>query len=127
MASVKIKAEDLERALAERLQEYGEQVFRITDEAVQAGTDVLKEELKAASPRRTGKFARGWVDSGSKYKNKRYIGNNTMVRGKNGSKVSLINILEYSTTRGNPFVQATFDKSVGKIADAIIQKFKEEA
>lgn len=127
MASVKITANELERELAKMLEEYGEQVYRLTDEAIAEGAKVLKAELEDASPRNSGKFARNWTDTGDTYKNKIYVGNKFKVNGKNGARIPLINILEYSTTRGHPFVQATFDKSVGKVADAIIRKYKEEA
>lgn len=126
MASVKIKVNELERELAKTLQEYGAQVYHITGEALDEGVKVLKDELISASPKDRPQFFKHWIDSGDTYKNKRYVGNKYTVLGKRGARIPLINILEYSTEHGHPFVEATFDRCVGKVADAIINKYLEE-
>lgn len=122
---VKIRPGDLQAEIEKALREYGDIVYRATEEGLEAAQNVLIEELKAASPKRTGKFAKAWKGTGKKYKLMRFVGNSVTV--KSGKKeVPLSNILEYSPTRGKPFIKRTFDASVEKMAAAAVAAIKKE-
>ena len=149
MSDVRIRAIDLEKVIAEKLQEYGDLVFAVTNEALGVGEAILIERLKAASPVKTGAYKKGWKGTGKKYKMVRFVGNNTIVGGrekrKGGrnfgrherefgkirsegtgeyKKIPLSNILEYSTKHGHPHIKETFNSSVGEIAAAIVNEIK---
>lgn len=114
----------LESAIAEILRDYGDVVFEASDDGTEAAAKVLVKNLAAASPHRSGKFAKGWKTTGKKYKAMRFVGNTVTVPGKGGKEVSLTNIFEYSTTRGKPFVKQTFEESVGEMAQAYVDAMK---
>jgi hypothetical protein len=121
--SVSIDINKLESAISEILKEYGDVVFNATDEALGAGEKVLINNLKAASPKKTGNYKKNWKGKGKKYKLRRFVGNTTTVLSK-GKEVPLTNILEYSTTKGKPFVKKTYESSVNEIARAIVNEIK---
>lgn len=123
--SKSIDINNLEVEIRKIMEEYGDVVFKATDEALGAGEKVLIRNLKTASPKKTGAFAKGWKGKGKKYKLKRYVGNSTMVKSK-GEEIPLSNILEYSTKHGKPFIKATYESSVGEIAQAIFNEIKKE-
>lgn len=107
-------------ALAEILGEYTEQV----DKAVQAGGDeaaqIFIQYASESSPKNTGEYRNSWAVKDSKSKYKRYVGNAKTVKGSNSSTIPLINILEYSTVRGNKHV----DKAVKASKQAIFDLYK---
>lgn len=107
-------------ALAEILGEYTEQV----DKAVQAGGDeaaqVFINHAVQASPKNTGEYRNSWTVKDSKSRYKRYVGNAKTVKGSNSSTIPLINILEYSTVRGNKHV----DKAIKASKQAIFDIYK---
>jgi len=121
----------LDVALSDLMKEYGDVVFEVTNEALGAGEKVLINNLKAASPeiKKPPKgyikknFKKNWKGTGKKYKLHRYVGNATSVTSK-GKEIPLSNILEYSTTRGKPFIKNTYESSVNAIASAIINEIK---
>ena len=92
----------------EILNEAGMQVVKLTDKAVDEAADLVKEKLESASP--SGAGSGGHLASKWKIKkgtHKRIITNTKKVRGKGGTSVPLVNILEYSTKHGHPFVDST--------------------
>ena len=63
------------------MEEYADLTFKVTDKSLDAGAKVLIKNLKAASPKDSGEFAKSWKQ-GKKYKLRRYVGNTKMVNGK---------------------------------------------
>lgn len=134
-SSPRTNPDGLQEAIYELLREYGDVVYHATEEGVTAGAYALKDELQAATPTIKNppkgyskkKFAKRWKVIGEgKYKLQRYVGNSTVVSGKDGEKISLANIFEYSTTRGHPFVKDTFENSIDKVAAAVVAEIKKE-
>lgn len=121
--SVELTPDKFDRAIAEILKEFGDVVYKATEEGLDAAEDILIKNLKAATPKRTGKFAKAWKGKGRKYTLRRYVGNSTVVKGKSGD-IALANIFEYSTTRGRPFIKDTFDNSVEEMARAVVNEIK---
>ena len=88
----------------EILNEAGMQVAKLTDKAVDEAADLVKAKLENASPS-GGHLASKWkIKNGA---HKRIITNTKKVKGKGGTSVPLVNILEYSTKHGHPFVDST--------------------
>jgi HK97 gp10 family phage protein len=121
--SVSIDINKLDSAISDILKEYGDVVFTATDEALAAGEKVLIKNLKAASPKDKGDYKKAWRGTGKKYKLRRFVGNTTTVISK-GKATPLTNILEYSTTKGKPFVKKTYESNVNEIARAIVNEIK---
>lgn len=113
-------------AIAKIIEEYGDTVYYATEDGLDEAEKILINELSAASPVKSGKFARSWKGKGRKYKLQRYVGNTKMVKSK-GGKIPLSNILEYSTIRGKPFINRTHQRSINKMAAAIVATIKKEA
>lgn len=122
-----VPVDNLEMAIAEILEDYGDVIFQATEDGLDKAAEVAKNALAEASPKRRPKLSKMWkVEGKGKYKLRRYIGNTLQVDGKSG-KIALMNILEYSTTRGNPFVKETFEKNASRIAQIIVDEIKKEA
>lgn len=127
--SNKTGIDDVEGAIADILKEYGDVVFKATDEALGAGEKVLIKKLKSSSPK--GKdapgYKKGWKGKGKKYKLKRYVGNTKVVKGKKSDTIPLSNILEYGTkSKHQGLIKRTYESSVNEIASAIINEVKKE-
>lgn len=118
-----IDSDGLQGAIKELFGQYADEVYQATEEGLDAAEKVLINNLKAASPRKTGEFARKWKSSGREYKLSRYIHNTKMVEGK-GGKIPLSNILEYSPTKGRPFIKATFERTINQMAQIIVEEIK---
>lgn len=117
-------------ALAEILDEYTKEV----DNAIKAGVpeaaetfrkeaintcisdNVIDDEAAAKSP--YGYYKDNWyIKAGTFSKYHKYVGNaKTVFSSKNGD-IPLINILEYSTTRGHPHLQNAINRSKDRISD----------
>jgi hypothetical protein len=120
---MKVDINNLQVAVEDILRDYGDLIYQATEEGLTAAENVLIKNLKAASPKKSGKFAKSWKSKGKKYKLKRYVGNTTMVQGKKG-EIPLSNILEYSTTRGKPFIKRTYESSINEMATAVVTEIK---
>ena len=120
-----ITPDKLSDAISDILAEYGDVIFIATEDGLDAASDVLIRNLKAASPKKSGKFAKNWKSKGREYKLRRYIGNSTTVFSDKHGEIALANILEYSTTRAKPFIKETFENSVPEMAQAMVNKVKE--
>ena len=117
----KIDIDNLEVAIADVLEQYGDLVFEATDKGLSAGQKVLIRRLKAASPVDTGEYSKSWKGK-KKYKLKRYVGN-TKVVPSGGGEIPLSNILEYSTK--SPYqgqIKRTYQNSLDEMARAIIDE-----
>jgi hypothetical protein len=121
-----VKVDDLHDVVAEMLREYGDEVYLATEDGLDAATKIAFDALKNATPVDSREFKKGWKKS-KKYKLKRFIGNKRVVYGKDGEEISLANIFEYSTIRGNPFIRETFSKNINRMATAIVAEIKKEA
>ena len=126
---VKIKVQDLQGAIGDMLREYGDVVYKATEEGLDAAEKVLIKNLKAASPEGPSKkYKKAWKGKGKKYKLKRYVGNTKTVSGRNGREIPLSNILEYSSKSPHQgLIKRTYDASIGEMAAAVVAKIKEEA
>ena len=122
----KIPVVSIGGAIEKIVKEYSDTIYYATEEGLDEAEKILINELSAASPVKSGKFARSWKGKGRKYKLQRYVGNTKTVEGKSG-KIPLSNILEYSTIRGKPFINRTYQNSINKMAAAIIAAIKKEA
>lgn len=56
-----IKPDDMSRAIGDILQTFNHTVLTATDEAAIDAAKKTVKELKATSPRRSGKYAKGWT------------------------------------------------------------------
>lgn len=124
-----LSASKMADAVAELVEEYGDDVWKAMQNGLLAGANVLKEQLKIEAPESPldtsgKKFYQSFTVK--QYPNSVYVGNTKEVSDKNGKKVSLINILEYSTTRAHPFVDNAVAKSEDAVQDAVIAKIEKE-
>jgi hypothetical protein len=124
-SGVVVSPEKLDEAIMDILESYGDVVYRATEEGLDAAEKILINNLRVASPKKSGNFAKGWKSKGKKYKLVRYVGNTTTVEGRSG-KIALANIFEYSTTRGNPFIKQTYENSIDEMAQAVVNEIKKE-
>ena len=122
----RVDIDNLEVAIGDILKEYGDVVFKATDNALTAGEKALIKNLKASSPKGTGEYAKGWKSKGKKYKMRRYVGNTKSVKGRSGD-IPLSNILEYSTkSKHQGLIKRTYESSVDEIAQSIVSEIKKE-
>ncbi len=121
--SLEITPDMLDDAIADILEDYGDAIYQATEEGLTAAEKVLIKNLKIASPKKIGKFAKKWKGKGKKYKLRRYVGNSTMVKS-GGKEIPLANILEYSTLHGKPFIRNTYANSVDEMAKAVMNEIK---
>jgi hypothetical protein len=136
-SSVHVNPDELNFAIMDILEEYGDLVYEATEEGLDVAEKVLVKNLKAATPVRTGEFKKGWKGTGRKYKLLRFVGNTVTVKGgdtapsKKGRKriyssneIALANIFEYSILRGRPFIKKTFKESIDEMAAAVVAEIK---
>lgn len=130
-----IDINNLEVAISDILKEYGDVVFKATDEALGAGEKVLIKNLKSASPSDSGEYKKSWRGTGGKYKLKRYVGNTKTITERIKYKIKtqrvkhketpLSNILEYSPQSPHQgLIKRTYQSSVNEIASAIVNEIK---
>lgn len=127
-----ININSLEVALSDIMEEYGDVIFKVTNEALGAGEKALIKNLKSASPEKKNpppsyikkNYKKNWKGTGKKYKMVRYVGNTTMVPS-NGKEMPLSNILEYgSKSPHKGFIKKTYQSSESEIASAIVNEIK---
>ena len=117
---------NLQAAIGDILKDYGDVIYNATEEGLDAAEKILVDNLKNASPSRTGNFRKNWKGTKRKYKLSRYVGNTTKVKGASG-EVALTNIFEYATERGKPFIKKTYESSINEMAAAVVAEIKREA
>lgn len=122
----KISVDNLEVAVADLLKEYGDMIYKATEEGVTAAEKVLIKNLKEASPKgKTGEYAKSWKSKGKKYKLKRYVGNTKTIIGKKGKEIPLSNVLEYNPkSKHQGLIKRTFESSIEEMAEAIVNQIK---
>lgn len=122
-----LKADTLSDAIASVMKEYGDIIFKAADDGVDEAAKALAQAERLATPRDTGNMAKGWKVEAKKYKMVRFVGNNTTVTSKAHEDISLANIIEYSTTRGKPFIKRTYESNVDRIARIIMGRIQKDA
>ena len=123
----KIDVNNLEVAIADILREYGDVVYKATEEGLTAAEKVLIKNLKANSPKDKGEYAKSWKGKGKKYKLRRYVGNTKTVKNKSG-EIPLSNILEYATKSPHQgLIKRTYESSINQMAAAVVAEIKKEA
>ena len=113
---------DLAYELKDVLNEYANELIHEKEIALDKAADFFVDRLEDASPvGETGEFKRSWKRT-DKYAGVRYIGN-TDVGGKNeyGQSIPLANLIEFSS-KGKPFIRATFERNKDKIISIIIDE-----
>ena len=122
----KVDINNLDVAVAELLEEYGDIVYQATEEGLTAAEKVLIKNLKAASPSNSGEYKKSWKSKGKKYKMRRYVGNTKTVQGKSG-EIPLSNILEYSSKSPHQGkIKRTYEESINEMAAAMVAEIKKE-
>ncbi len=109
-------------AVKEALNEIMDMTYEQIDKGLDKAMDYMIDKLAAATPEGTGLTKDSWKGEG-KYKNVRYI-NNTRTRPGNplngeGSEVPVVNMLEYSSIKGKPFVARTVQAEQQNIINII--------
>lgn len=122
-----ISIDKLESAIADILQNYGDVVYKATEEGLAKAEKTLINNLKASSPKGITKvYWKSWKGKGKKYKLKRYVGNTKTVKGRKG-EIPLSNILEYSTkSKHQGLIKRTYEKSIEQMAKAVVDEIKKE-
>lgn len=122
-----IGIDKLESAIADILQDYGDVVYKATEEGLTKAEKTLINNLKASSPRGVTKaYYKAWKGKGKKFKLKRYVGNTKTVEGRSG-EIPLSNILEYSAKSPHKgLIKRTFESSIDEMARAVVSEIKKE-
>lgn len=126
---VTTKLSGLHEAINEALEAYGEQILDSVSESIEQGANLFIAEAVKVSPEdktHSGNHYKDcWAIAPTKYtKYRRYVGNTKKVPGKNSSSIPLINILEFSTTRGHPHVNEAVKNSKDQIYNLVKSKLE---
>lgn len=105
--------------LGKFIQDVQKEVGDTLNEGLEEATDYLADKLQAETPVDTGVTKDSWIKQ-MKYRNVKYI-NNTAT---NKQGYPIINVLEYSKTRGKPFVRKVVAREKGNIERIILQKME---
>jgi hypothetical protein len=127
---MKVDINNLQVAIEDILREYGDVVYKATEEGLTAAEKVLIKNLKADSPKSPGggEYAKSWKGKGKKYKLHRYVVNTKTVNVKNSDTIPLSNILEYATKSPHQGqIKRTYESSINQMAAAVVAEIKEEA
>lgn len=120
---IKVNSAKFQEALKDTLREYGDIVYIATEEGIQAAAEVLAEKEADESPKKSGKLKKSW----KVYKGKglsRIVGSTRTVKSSKNGDIPLVNILEYSKIRGNPFVKKTYEKAIPDMVEEVIKTIK---
>lgn len=121
-----LKVDQLDDAIREIMEEYGDIIFKASDEGIDAAAKELARLEKTATPKDSGEAARGWRVQAPRYKLVRFVGNSKTVQGADG-EIALMNILEYSTTRSKPFIKKTFEANIDALARIVMGRIEQDA
>jgi|CZCB01.1.fsa_nt_gi hypothetical protein len=105
--------------LGKFIQDVQKEVGDTLNEGLEEATDYLADKLQAETPVDTGVTKNSWVKQ-MKYRNVKYI-NNTAT---NKQGYPIINVLEYSKTKGKPFVRRVVSRERKNIERIILQKME---
>ena len=126
MATIMITGIDEAMARLERMGAEAEPAFMA---AAQAGGQLMAEKISAGAPRRTGGVA-GSIKSGSP-KHTMGDGFHCEVKPEGSDShgepyAKIVNILEYSATRGHPFFYAEADAAAGEVRAVMTDMVREK-
>lgn len=116
-----IKIDNLADAIAEQLSQYNNNVTTKVKKAIKEEADILTNNIKADSPKETGRYAKGWT-------NKKEYETNLNINYKiyNKSKPSLTHLLENGHAKrdggrveGIDHISTNEEKSVTNLIDKI--------
>lgn len=105
--------------LGKFIQDVQKEVGDTLNKGLEEATDYLADKLQSETPVDTGVTKDSWVKQ-KKYRNVKYI-NNTAT---NKQGYPIINVLEYSKTRGKPFVRKVVAREKGNIERIIISRME---
>ncbi len=105
--------------LGKFIQDVQKEVGDTLNEGLEEATEYLADKLQAETPVNTGVTKDSWVKQ-MKYRNVKYI-NNTAT---NKQGYPIINVLEYSKTKGKPFVRRVVSRERKNIERIILQKME---
>ena len=105
--------------LGKFIQDVQKEVGDTLNEGLEEATEYLADKLQAETPVDTGVTKNSWVKQ-MKYRNVKYI-NNTAT---NKQGYPIINVLEYSKTKGKPFVRRVVSRERKNIERIILQKME---
>jgi len=105
--------------LGKFIQDVQKEVGDTLNEGLEEATDYLADKLQAETPVDTGVTKNSWIKQ-MKYRNVKYI-NNTAT---NKQGYPIINVLEYSKTKGKPFVRRVVSRERKNIERIILQKME---
>lgn len=115
-----MEAKDLGKAIRKELQNYAKVEKKILNEAVKQATKEAVKELKATSPRDTGKYGRSWRSKTEK----KTTGDSSTIYAGNG-EYRLTHLLEKGhAKRGDGRVSAI--PHIKKVEQKAIKKLEEE-
>lgn len=122
---MKCNASDFSLALNKVLDDYKVEINERTEKAADKAAKLVKAKLVLASP--PGSGIGGHLKDSWKIKKsngRRFINNSKKVRGKGSANIPLVNILEYSTKHGHPFVSETLRDSENEVKSIFEQSMR---
>ena len=105
--------------LGKFIQDVQKEVGDTLNQGLEEATDYLADKLQAETPVDTGVTKASWIKQ-KKYRNVKYINNSAT----NKQGYPIINVLEYSKTRGKPFVRRVVSRERKNIERIILQKME---
>lgn len=114
----------LGKELNSYLKEIRQELVEEREAALNEASEYLQGEFEKNTPIDTSKTKESWQRE-DKYSGVRYIFNTATSKDKGGI-VPRLNIIEFSTKHGKPFVRRTFDNSREKIEQIILKNLKKE-
>lgn len=105
--------------LGKFIQDVQTKVGDALNEGLEEATDYLADKLQAETPVDTGVTKDSWIKQ-KKYRNVKYINNSAT----NKQGYPIINVLEYSKTKGKPFVRKVVAREKGNIERIIISRME---
>lgn len=105
--------------LGKFIQDVQTEVGDALNEGLEEATDYLADKLQAETPVDTGVTKASWIKQ-KKYRNVKYINNSAT----NKQGYPIINVLEYSKTKGKPFVRKVVAREKGSIERIIISRME---
>lgn len=117
---------EMDKAIMEVIGAYRFKALEAISKSADEGANLFINEASKVSPPFEGtskgspRYRDCWaIKNRPKAKYVRSVGNTKKVKGKNNTSIPLINILEFSTTRGRPHVEKAIQNSKNQIIEII--------
>lgn len=114
--------------LGEEMSKYIKDMTSTMENNVEKGlneaSEYLKKQLENNTPADSGELKKSWEIT-KKYKGVKYIYNTKLIPSKS-EMIPLLNVIEFSTLHGKPFVRRTFDQNENQIKEIIIKNINKE-